>query len=68
VIQATQHKTQIWKRTIHRLTSLFYLFHTATENCLRLSQTHFTPQTRTRQDSLVLSASAVWTRHSVVTQ
>ena len=24
---------------------------------------YFTPQTRTRQDSLVLSASAVWTRH-----
>jgi len=24
---------------------------------------HFTPQTRTRQDSLVLSVSAVWNRH-----
>jgi len=34
-----------------------------TENCLRLSRTHFTPQTRTRQDSLVLSVSAVWTRY-----
>ena len=32
-----------------------------TENCLRLSPTQFTPPTPTRQDSLVLSVSAVWT-------
>jgi len=34
-----------------------------TGNCRRLSPTHFTPQTQTRQNSLVLSTSAVWTRH-----
>ena len=34
-----------------------------TDNCLRLSPTQFTPLTPTRQDSLVLSVSAVWTRH-----
>jgi len=37
-----------------------------TENCLRLPSTQFTPTTRqdkTRQDSLVLLVSAVWTRH-----
>ena len=34
-----------------------------TENCLHLSPIQFTPPTRTRQDSLVLSVSAVWNRH-----
>ena len=34
-----------------------------TENCLRLSPTQFTQPTLTRRDSLVLSVSAVWTRH-----
>ena len=35
-----------------------------TENCLDLSPIQFTPPTRRRQDSLVLSVSAVWTRHN----
>ena len=34
-----------------------------TENCLDLSQIQFTPPTRTKQNSLVLSVSAVWNKH-----
>ena len=35
------------------------------QNCLVLSAVVFTPPTRTRQDSLVLSLLAVWTSHNI---
>jgi len=52
--QMCSHCRQDW-------TKLFCLQYI--ENCLWLSRTQFTPPTPTRQDSLVLSVSAVWTRH-----
>ena len=60
-LQTRSHRRQDWTK----LFCLQYIFRT-TENCPRLSRTHFTPQDKTRQDSLVLSASAVWTRHMTV--
>jgi len=35
-------------------------------NDLKRRNAYFTPQTRTRQDSLVLSVSAVWNRHNTL--
>ena len=57
--QMRSHRRRDWAK-------LFTIqYSRTTENWLRLSPTQFTPPTPTRRGSLVLSVSAVWTRHKL---